>query len=729
LPRMRLKCLSPANMSSLMEEVKLVESKISDAPERSANRTIPHLLRRVSSVRDAVNSNGARILVNAFTVLSPLKDKLQKFCDLDLKQLSEGNSELLKFFNRLDEKEANPSRIVHELLRFAKARVTVWWEAAAAAYISSAQEDLQALNPFLSDLQYENISLAVTGLLLRTIRLAQSNQCLIEVGKLISHIKAMFVSRVEVEIQNWNYEFHPSNALIRHVVEENLVRHVVEKTFEDSEIYSCLKDHLDFMENMLAVIADNQDSKHTTRKNAVIDIVYHMTNFDRKETEAILRDAQARNHILDSAVRKCFYKGRYLRDPEDFNRTQVLSRSSIGAMAHLLEHTAQGLVTALTAKRGYTNGNDNTLDPRFLVFEYTVGFMVRGRQIELVKSFIDADREGKSSVHQMIMGAGKTTVISPMLCMLLADGESLVTQVVPQPLLAMSRFVLPNVFCSILSKRIYTVMFDRSSPESSDITKVNKMYKKLNRARKQRDLVVTTPESVKSLMLKYIDLLQSVQAASPVLSLPDHVLGSQKDKAVALAVELKQNYETAEAIRNILELWSERKKGVALLDEVDMLLHPLRSELNFPIGEKRELDLAPLRWELPIHLLDAIFYTQLRRISLAGFKPDQESLRILKELSDKIQEGRQQKKLQLEPHLVLLQPSFYDSDLKQLFAQWALIWLKEQESIISDIQTSQASSALIENMLIFVSNQGDRSSSSGTRLSSAHTSAQNLLNF
>jgi hypothetical protein len=106
-----------------------------------------------------------------------------------------------------------------------------------------------------------------------------------------------------------------------------------------------------------------------------------MTNFDRKETEAILRDAQARNHILDSAVRKCFYKGRYLRDPEDFNRTQVLSRSSIGAMAHLLEHTAQGLVTALTAKRGYTNGNDNTLDPRFLVFEYTVGFMVRGRQV------------------------------------------------------------------------------------------------------------------------------------------------------------------------------------------------------------------------------------------------------------------------------------------------------------------------------------------------------------
>lgn len=29
------------------------------------------------------------------------------------------------------------------------------------------------------------------------------------------------------------------------------------------------------------------------------------------------------------------------------------------------------------------------------------------------------------------------------------------------------------------------------------------------------------------------------------------------------------------------------------MDEVDMLLHPLRSELNFPFGRKEKLDMSP----------------------------------------------------------------------------------------------------------------------------------------
>ena len=35
--------------------------------------------------------------------------------------------------------------------------------------------------------------------------------------------------------------------------------------------------------------------------------------------------------------------------------------------------------------------------------------------------------------------------------------------------------------------------------------------------------------------------------------------------------------------------------------------HPLRSELNFPMGTKSPIDFAPERWEIAIHALDAIF--------------------------------------------------------------------------------------------------------------------------
>ena len=53
------------------------------------------------------------------------------------------------------------------------------------------------------------------------------------------------------------------------------------------------------------------------------------------------------------------------------------------------------------------------------------------------------------------------------------------------------------------------------------------------------------------------------------------------------------------------------------MDEVDLILHPMKSELNFPIGNKQELDFSPQRWQMPIHLLDGIFYAERGRMSVA----------------------------------------------------------------------------------------------------------------
>ena len=51
--------------------------------------------------------------------------------------------------------------------------------------------------------------------------------------------------------------------------------------------------------------------------------------------------------------------------------------------------------------------------------------------------------------------------------------------------------------------------------------------------------------------------------------------------------------------------------------QVDLILHPLKSELNFPIGDKFDLDGAEEgeRWTLPIHLFDAIFFVQSGSVS------------------------------------------------------------------------------------------------------------------
>jgi hypothetical protein len=71
-----------------------------------------------------------------------------------------------------------------------------------------------------------------------------------------------------------------------------------------------------------------------------------------------------------------------------------------------------------------------------------------------VRDFVASARAGASRVCQMIMGQGKTTVIAPLLCLVLGDGKRLVMPVCPRPLLDMSRSVLRSAFCSIIQKKV-----------------------------------------------------------------------------------------------------------------------------------------------------------------------------------------------------------------------------------------------------------------------------------
>ncbi len=140
-------------------------------------------------------------------------------------------------------------------------------------------------------------------------------------------------------------------------------------------------------------------------------------------------------------------------------------------------------------------------DPRFLVFEFTWNILLRRGQVEMVRTIYSSVKRGESIVKQMIMGAGKTTVVGPLLCLLLADGENLVVQAVPPALLEFTRSILRSTFSSIMQKRIFTLSFDRSC-DPDDSIRVKLQY-----AERKRAVVVTTPTSLKSLMLKFLEVL------------------------------------------------------------------------------------------------------------------------------------------------------------------------------------------------------------------------------
>ena len=210
---------------------------------------------------------------------------------------------------------------------------------------------------------------------------------------------------------------------------------------------------------------------------------------------------------------------------------------------------------------------------------------------------------------------------------------------------------------------------------------------------------------MKSLVLKYVDLLQSVEAASPVLRCPSQraLLGKQYDKSVAMAGELRANALLADKLGGVIRLFGKRTAsaggGVALLDEVDLLLHPLRSELNFPIGKKEQLDLsAPsgaqlyprgCRWNIALLLLDAIFHTRTQRLSTTEIIPGDDALAILAALRAAVERGIESKALSRLPHLTLLQSGFYDVALHPLLSKWCAIWLVEQPVVALAVEAQR----------------------------------------
>ena len=89
-------------------------------------------------------------------------------------------------------------------------------------------------------------------------------------------------------------------------------------------------------------------------------------------------------------------------------------------------------------------------------------------------------------------------MVAPLLALMLADGTSLVVQVVPAPLLEFSRATMRERFSAVVTKSVYTFGFDRYSEPSREL------LLKLERARNSRAVVCTHPTALKSFVLKFL---------------------------------------------------------------------------------------------------------------------------------------------------------------------------------------------------------------------------------
>ena len=195
----------------------------------------------------------------------------------------------------------------------------------------------------------------------------------------------------------------------------------------------------------------------------------------------------------------------------------------------------------------------------------------------------------------MIMGAGKTTVVAPLLALLLGNHETLVMQVVPAALLQFSRSVMRQRFSSLLQKPVYTFHFDRFTAASPEL------LSKLLQARQLSAVMLSTPTSVKSFVLKFVevvhllelnlnadeeDMLSASNAAGGLMRIvgagAPKLRRTKSEEVVSRGPAMVA--QLAAQARVAVAIVAQMKESVLMLDEVDLILHPLKSELNWPLG-------------------------------------------------------------------------------------------------------------------------------------------------
>jgi hypothetical protein len=173
----------------------------------------------------------------------------------------------------------------------------------------------------------------------------------------------------------------------------------------------------------------------------------------------------------------------------------------------------------------------------------------------------------------------QTTVVGPLLALLLADGRSMVIQVVPRALLEFSRSVMRSRFSAIVRKHVYSFQFDRFGEIGMTL------FKKFDKARRLKAVIMTTPNALKSFALKFVEILSECDKLVPeptqsvVKSFFGRAFGRSATASDDSAVRIRDLQAQAAVAVKVLNLW---QGSHLLMDEVDVILHPLKSELNYP---------------------------------------------------------------------------------------------------------------------------------------------------
>ncbi|CAK0898464.1 unnamed protein product, partial [Prorocentrum cordatum] len=381
-------------------------------------------------------------------------------------------------------------------------------------------------------------------------------------------------------------------------------------------------------------------------------------------------------------------------------------KGELAAVLNDLLRAASNIFNMMQVKRWHGPENsDGTgcfeCDIRCLLVEFCTGFLLRQRQYCISRDLAECAKKTQSVVQQMIMGAGKSTVIGPLLALMLANGETLVMVICPEALLAMSRDCLTAILGSVLGRRVYQFYWLRQILSDGNIAEVESkvigIRRKMERAAHDQGCFITTPGYVKTFFLQYVHAMVDAAKVDQALTLPAAELKKQRWGNIGQVLDWYRTRERiADEMARVLQFWRDR--CTVVIDEVDLVLHPLKSELNFPIGSMEPLQPTPERYTMPVFLLEAPICAASEKTPAEALKHGPEAKEAFDEVKEAIGRGIAEFSVQRKP-LVIMSKDWYHQELKGPMGKWALVFL--QQCLRSEWQTLVGNSekADIEKLL------------------------------
>lgn len=192
-------------------------------------------------------------------------------------------------------------------------------------------------------------------------------------------------------------------------------------------------------------------------------------------------------------------------------------------------------------------------NPEYLTFEHFVNKLIRENQIDILNEFIE--KRELNLLSEMIMGAGKSSVLLVLYALFLADGEHLSSIVVPP---ALFESIAHNTQTSLkgLGAMVFSFHFDRHTPLTE--FKLKTLIEQLQFAKDNKHCVIMTNKSLQCLILRYAEMY------------------------------IKQGPE-AEQTQDLKALFNLICDGNILIDEVDTVLNVFK-EVMFSIGDQAPVE-------------------------------------------------------------------------------------------------------------------------------------------